>query len=66
MSIDHGFSVDVTTTDIRLAKARWLAAWISDASNESVSDLCEEYAQLAKAKPIADEVRRPKLRLVKG
>ena len=67
MSLDHGFRIDVTNTDIRMAKARWLAAWVSDISNERVSDLYEEYAQLVatQARQTADGVSRPKLRLVR-
>lgn len=66
MSFDRAFRIDITNNDIRLAKIDWLAAWESDAPNDRVSDLYEDYARLvsAQAQQIADDVRRARPRLV--
>ncbi|HEY5516444.1 MAG TPA: hypothetical protein VIK12_09590 [Pengzhenrongella sp.] len=66
MSQDREFRVDITNTDIRSAKVSWLTAWESDAPNDRVSDLYEDYARLvsAQAQQIADAVRLSRPRLV--
>ena len=66
MSSDRELRIDITTSDIRLAKVAWLTAWESDAPNDRVSDLYEDYAALvsAQAQQIADGVRRARPRLV--
>ncbi len=69
MSLDHHkLHIHVTNEDICLAKARWLAAWQFDASNDRVCDLYDVYVQSisAQAKQIAHVVLRPPLRLVPG
>ena len=66
MSSDRELRIDITTSDIRQAKVAWLTAWESDAPNDRVSDLYEDYAALvsAQALQIADGVLRARPRLV--
>lgn len=66
MPSDHEYLIDITDTDIRLAKVSWLTAWESDASHARVSDLYEDYARLVsgQAQQIADEDRAGRPRLV--
>ena len=66
MSADRELRIDITNDDIRQAKVAWLSAWESDAPNERVSDLYEDYAALvsAQAQQIAESVRRARPRLV--
>jgi len=66
MSADRELRIDITNDDIRQAKVAWLTAWESDAPNERVSDLYEDYAALvsAQAQQIAESVRRARPRLV--
>lgn len=66
MSQDRELRIDITNDDIRLAKLSWLTAWESDAPNERVSTLYDDYARLvsAQAQQIAEGVRRMRPRLV--
>ena len=66
MSADRELRIDITNDDIRQAKVAWLTAWESDAPNDRVSDLYEDYAALvsAQAQQIAESVRRARPRLV--
>ncbi|MGV8967109.1 MAG: hypothetical protein ACOH2F_12605 [Cellulomonas sp.] len=66
MSPDRELRIDITNSDIRQAKVAWLVAWESDAPNDRVSDLYEDYAALvsAQAQQIADGARRGRPRLV--
>lgn len=66
MSPDRELRIDITNDDIRSAKLAWLASWESDAPNDRVSDLYDDYAALvsAQAQQIADGTRRARPRLV--
>jgi len=63
---DREVGVEINNDDVRLAKAEWLAAWESDAANDRVSLLYDDYVRLvsAQAQQLADRVRRSKPRLV--
>jgi len=63
---DREIGVEINNSDVRVAKAEWLAAWESDASNDRVSTLYDDYVRLvsAQAQQIAEVVRRSKPRLV--
>jgi hypothetical protein len=63
---DREVGVEINNDDVRLAKAEWLVAWESDASNDRVSLLYDDYVRLvsAQAQQLADRVRRSKPRLV--
>jgi len=67
MSLARESRADVTSADIRRAKARWAAAFGSADTNDHILDLYEDYVRLVttQAQQITDSFSRPRLRLVK-
>lgn len=63
---DREIGIEISNNDVRLAKADWLAAWESDAPNDRVSALYDDYVRMvsAQAQQFADDVRRSRPRLV--
>ena len=60
MPSDDELRIDITNSDIHLAKVAWLTAWESDAPNARVASLYDDYTRFvsAQAHQIADDDRR--------